>query len=84
MPNLYYMPFFVYILHSLVKDNFYIGYTSDLEARIILVTIKKVKVLLETTMIGKSYIQKLMLQNLKLWREKNKSNLGKAEVKFNN
>ncbi len=35
MPNLYYMPFFVYILHSLVKDNFYIGYTSDLEARII-------------------------------------------------
>ena len=28
------MPYFVYILHSLTKDKFYIGYTADLSARI--------------------------------------------------
>ncbi len=35
MPNLIYMPYSVYILHSLTKDKFYIGYTADLSARII-------------------------------------------------
>jgi len=35
MPNLYYMPFFIYILYSLTKDKFYIGFTSNLEERII-------------------------------------------------
>ena len=34
-PNLHYMPFFIYILHSPSKDKFYIGFTSDLEERII-------------------------------------------------
>jgi putative endonuclease len=34
-PNLHYMPFFVYILYSLTKDKFYIGFTSNLEERII-------------------------------------------------
>jgi putative endonuclease len=34
MPNLYYMPFFIYILYSLIKDKFYIGFTSNLEERI--------------------------------------------------
>jgi putative endonuclease len=29
------MPFFVYILYSLTKDKFYIGFTSHLEERII-------------------------------------------------
>ncbi len=29
------MPFIVYILHSSIKDKFYIGFTSDLEERII-------------------------------------------------
>ncbi len=29
------MPYSVYILHSLTKDKFYIGYTIDLSARII-------------------------------------------------
>ncbi|MBP6754558.1 MAG: GIY-YIG nuclease family protein [Bacteroidia bacterium] len=29
------MPFFIYILHSPSKDKFYIGFTSDLEERII-------------------------------------------------
>jgi putative endonuclease len=29
------MPFFVYILYSLTKDKFYIGFTSNLEERII-------------------------------------------------
>ena len=29
------MPYSVYILHSLTKDKFYIGYTVDLSARII-------------------------------------------------
>ena len=29
------MPFIVYIIYSSVKDKFYIGYTSDLEERII-------------------------------------------------
>jgi putative endonuclease len=28
------MPFFVYILYSLTKDKFYIGFTSNLEERI--------------------------------------------------
>ena len=34
-PTFYYMPFFVYILYSLTKDKFYIGFTSHLEERII-------------------------------------------------
>ena len=29
------MPFFVYVLYSPIKDNFYIDFTSDLEERII-------------------------------------------------
>ena len=29
------MPYFVYILHSLTKDKFYIGYTANLSERII-------------------------------------------------
>ena len=29
------MPFFIYILYSLTKDKFYIGFTSNLEERII-------------------------------------------------
>ena len=29
------MPYSVYILHSLTKDKFYIGYTADISARII-------------------------------------------------
>lgn len=29
------MPFFVYVLYSPTKDNFYIDFTSDLEERII-------------------------------------------------
>ncbi|MDK2772051.1 MAG: GIY-YIG nuclease family protein [Flavobacterium sp.] len=29
------MPYFVYILHSLTKDKFYIGYTANLPERII-------------------------------------------------
>ncbi|CAM3994802.1 GIY-YIG nuclease family protein [Flavobacterium cucumis] len=29
------MPYTVYILHSLTKDKYYIGYTADLNARII-------------------------------------------------
>ncbi|WP_396199367.1 GIY-YIG nuclease family protein [Flavobacterium sp.] len=29
------MPFFVYILYSPTKDKFYIGFTSDLEERVI-------------------------------------------------
>ena len=34
-PNLFYMPYTVYILHSLTKDKFYIGYTANLTERII-------------------------------------------------
>ena len=34
-PNLFYMPYTVYILHSLTKDKFYIGYTANLSERII-------------------------------------------------
>jgi len=33
--NLIYMPYTVYILHSLTKDKFYIGYTANLTERII-------------------------------------------------
>ena len=29
------MPFFVYVLYSPTKDNFYIDFTSDLEERVI-------------------------------------------------
>ena len=32
--NLIYMPYTVYILHSLTKDKFYIGYTANLTERI--------------------------------------------------
>ena len=32
--NLFYMPYTVYILHSLTKDKFYIGYTANLTERI--------------------------------------------------
>ncbi len=34
-PNLIYMPYCVYILHSLTKDKFYIGNTADLSDRIV-------------------------------------------------
>ena len=33
--NFYYMPFYVYILYSSSKDKFYIGYTSNIEERLI-------------------------------------------------
>ncbi len=33
--DLIYMPYTVYILHSLTKDKFYIGYTANLTERII-------------------------------------------------
>ena len=33
--NFYYMPFYVYILYSSFKDKFYIGYTSNIEERLI-------------------------------------------------
>ena len=33
--NFIYMPYSIYILHSLTKDKFYIGYTANLSERII-------------------------------------------------
>ena len=74
------MPFYVYILYSSFKDKFYIGFTSNLEERLIRHN-KKTKVLQALQMIGKLYTQNYIVQNWRLWQEKNKLNPGKAEAK---
>ncbi len=46
------MPYTVYILHSLAKDKFYIGYTANLTERITRHNQKKAKVLQGQPTIG--------------------------------
>ena len=74
------MDFTVYILFSESKNRYYIGFTSNLEERLILI-IRRVKVLQEMQMIGKLFMLKIMKLKKMLIKESFKLNLGKAELK---
>jgi predicted GIY-YIG superfamily endonuclease len=59
------MPFYVYILYSAAADKYYVGQTEDIENRLFRHTTLEASTQ-KLSMIGKLFVQNLLLSGAKL------------------